>query len=483
MEKSNTTFNDLGLRNWLVKAASEVGIVHPTSIQEKTIPAVLQGKHVIGGAHTGSGKTAAFALPIIHDLANDPFGIFCIILTPTRELAIQIADQIKVFTATMTVDVALLIGGMDFVKQALDLKNYPHFIVATPGRLASLLETPDDETKTALNNVKYLVLDEADRFVNDDCFLPDLKIIYEQLPKERQTLLFSATINEKMENRYDILEGIIGEKEEDKQPEKEVFTCNLNIDIRHTIAGLDQKYILVPESTKEIHLIHFLRKMMGPEHGIRSCIIFASTIEKCNFLKSFIDNMDLRATCIHSLLTLKKRMKNLFMFKAERIQILVATDLASRGLDIPTVDLVVNFDVPVEPVDYVHRTGRTARAGRGGLAVSFVTQFDVKLIYSIEEYAGVSLEEIDEKLQASEDKVLEDMPYMSKVMQSIRIRISEGGFEEKLENYRKQKHNFKGRQKKVDPKKRNKLGFMHRKRKSEKKQDGNKRAKVEEIKE
>jgi len=160
-------------------------------------------------------------------------------------------------------------------------------------------------------------------------------------------------------------------------------------------------------------------------------------------------------------------MKNLFMFKAERIPILVATDLASRGLDIPSVDLVLNFDVPIEPIDYVHRTGRTARAGRGGLAVTFITQFDIKLVYSIEEYAGVKLEEIDEKLQSSEEKVLDDMAYASKVMQSIRISISEGGFDERLENYRKQKHNFKNRGNERKERGHNKSGFMNRKRKKE----------------
>jgi ATP-dependent RNA helicase DDX49/DBP8 len=190
--------------------------------------------------------------------------------------------------------------------------------------------------------------------------------------------------------------------------------------------------------------------------------------------------MDLQATCIHSLLTLKKRTKNIFMFKGERIKILVATDLASRGLDIPTVDLVINYDVPVEPIDYVHRTGRTARAGRGGLAVTFVTQFDIKLIYSIEEYAGIKLEEIDEKFQSPEDKVLEDMPLMSKIMQSIKIRISEGGFEDKLENYKRQKHNFKNRAKPTEDRNHNKSGFVNRKRKQDTKTTQNKEFKSNE---
>jgi ATP-dependent RNA helicase DDX49/DBP8 len=155
------------------------------------------------------------------------------------------------------------------------------------------------------------------------------------------------------------------------------------------------------------------------------------------------------------------------MFKAERIPILIATDLASRGLDIPSVDLVINFDVPVEPIDYIHRTGRTARAGRGGLAVTFITQSDIKLIYSIEEYAGVKLEEVDKKFQSSEDQILEDMPYMSKVMQSIKVRISEGGFEEKLRNYKQQKLNFKNRIRPKEVKKHNKTGFMQRQQKKE----------------
>ncbi len=247
----NTTFDEIGIKPWLTKAVNEVGIINPTEIQKESIPSILNGNHVIGGAHTGSGKTAAFTLPIIQDLSNDPYGIFCVILTPTRELAIQIADQIKIFTASMTIDVELIIGGMDFVKQSLSLKNFPHFIVATPGRLASHLETPDDELKTAFSNVKYLVLDEADRFVNDQCFLPDLQIIFKHIPKNRQTLLFSATVTDTMKDRADILEGVIGEIEESKETEegdkeqkliKNVETINLNIDIRHTIKGLEQKF-------------------------------------------------------------------------------------------------------------------------------------------------------------------------------------------------------------------------------------------------
>lgn len=283
--------------------------------------------------------------------------------------------------------------------------------------------------------------------------------------------MFSATVTETMKNRFDILEGIIGEKDEEAKLVKQVETFNLNIDIRHTIEGLEQKYLLIPDSTKEIHLIHFLKKMMNEDQGVRSCIIFCSTVEKCNFMKLFLEEMELKATNIHSLLPLEKRMKNLFMFKAERVPILVATDLASRGLDIPTVDLVINFDVPVEPIDYVHRTGRTARAGRGGLAVTFITQFDIKLIYSIEEYALIKLEEIEEKLQSPEEKVLDDMAYISKVMQSIRIKISESGFEERLSNYKKQKHNFKGRTSKKEQRSHNKSGFMNRKRKKDAKNE------------
>lgn len=165
--ENNTTFDQIGIKNWIVKAANEVGIIHPTDIQKKSIPEILKGSHVIGGAHTGSGKTAAFALPIIQDLSNDPYGTFCLIMTPTRELAMQIADQLKVFTATMTIDISLIVGGMDYVMQSLEIKNYPHFIVATPGRLASLIENPDDDVSIAFSNIKYLVLDEADRFVND----------------------------------------------------------------------------------------------------------------------------------------------------------------------------------------------------------------------------------------------------------------------------------------------------------------------------
>lgn len=204
------------------------------------------------------------------------------ILTPTRELGVQIAEQIRVFTATMNVQISLMMGGLDYAEQSNEIKDFPHFIIATPGRLASLLDFPDDDMRTAFSNIKYLVLDEADRFVNDQCFLPDLRVIFSMLPKNRQTLMFSATISENMLERWDILEGIIGqesqvkevkedieeEKEEVKEEVKhfkELDVINLNIDIRHTIKGLEQKYMLVPDLTKEIHLVHFLKKSMAPK--------------------------------------------------------------------------------------------------------------------------------------------------------------------------------------------------------------------------
>ena len=182
--------------------------------------------------------------------------------------------------------------------------------------------------------------------------------------------------------------------------------------------------------------------------------------------------MEFKATCIHSLLTLRNRMGNLNTFKAENYNILVATDIASRGLDIPTVDLVINFDVPVEPIDYVHRTGRTARAGRGGTAVTMITQFDIKLIYSIEEYIGVTLEQLSEELVSTEDQVLEDMTYSSKVISQI--KLSQNDFYEKLENYKLQKHNFKNKIAKNKRKNNNKLNKRKRNTQEKHKNDKNK---------
>ncbi|KAG1334138.1 DEAD-box ATP-dependent RNA helicase 36 [Cocos nucifera] len=410
------SFSDLGLSQWAVGTCRELGMRRPTPVQRRCIPRILAGDDVLGIAQTGSGKTATFALPILHRLAEDPYGVFALVLTPTRELACQLAEQFRALGSSLNVRCTLIVGGMDMIGQARVLVQRPHIVVATPGRIKVLLEE-DPDIPAAFSKTKFLVLDEADR-VLDVGFEEELRVIFQCLPKNRQTLLFSATMTNELQalleisaNRSYFFEAYEGFK---------------------TVDSLKQQYIFTPKNLKDLYLFHVLSKM---EEGIRSAIVFVSTCRTCHLLSLLLEELDQAAVALHSHKSQSLRLSALNRFKSGQVPILLATDVASRGLDIPTVDLVINYDIPRYPRDYIHRVGRTARAGRGGLSVSFVTQNDVDLIHEIEAVIGKQLD----KSEYEEKVVLEDITKVYKARRVANMKMIDDGFQEKAEARKVQK--------------------------------------------
>ncbi|KAL9306329.1 DEAD-box ATP-dependent RNA helicase 36 [Arabidopsis thaliana] len=414
---SATNFEGLGLAEWAVETCKELGMRKPTPVQTHCVPKILAGRDVLGLAQTGSGKTAAFALPILHRLAEDPYGVFALVVTPTRELAFQLAEQFKALGSCLNLRCSVIVGGMDMLTQTMSLVSRPHIVITTPGRIKVLLENNPD-VPPVFSRTKFLVLDEADR-VLDVGFQDELRTIFQCLPKSRQTLLFSATMTSNLQallehssNKAYFYEAYEGLK---------------------TVDTLTQQFIFEDKDAKELYLVHILSQM--EDKGIRSAMIFVSTCRTCQRLSLMLDELEVENIAMHSLNSQSMRLSALSKFKSGKVPILLATDVASRGLDIPTVDLVINYDIPRDPRDYVHRVGRTARAGRGGLAVSIITETDVKLIHKIEE-------EVGKKMEPYNKKVITDSLEVTKVSKAKRVammKMLDNGFEDKVKDRRKLK--------------------------------------------
>mmetsp|Transcript_7561 Transcript_7561/g.10223 ORF Transcript_7561/g.10223 Transcript_7561/m.10223 type:complete len:540 (-) Transcript_7561:126-1745(-) len=409
------TFNELGLTEWLVGNCKSLGMSRPTPVQCHCVPQVLKGLDVMGTAETGSGKTAAFALPILQALAEDPYGIFALVLTPTRELASQIVDQFRALGSGLTLKEQVVIGGVDMTEQARMLCKRPHVVVATPGRLLAHFES-DPRVVKAMGKLRFLVLDEADRLL-DKCFEAELRVLLQSLPKSRQTLLFSATLTSSIKQLQTL-------------SMKHAYHF-LEYDGVRTVQSeqLKQEYVFIPAKVKEVYLAHILDNM-EERWGVRSAIIFVATCHACQRLSTMMAELGVPHSALHAAKNQLQRNAALDSFRGSMTHILVATDVAARGLDIPSVDLVVNYDLPRVARDYVHRAGRTARAGRSGRCLAFVTQYDVDQLHRIEEVTERPLEEckLDEK------EVLKKMTEVFKAKRSATMKMSEiGGFDEKLE--------------------------------------------------
>ncbi|KAI7824569.1 P-loop containing nucleoside triphosphate hydrolase protein [Kickxella alabastrina] len=363
------SFRDIGVMEQLCEACEKLGFTAPTEIQRESIPWALQGRDIIGLAQTGSGKTAAFALPILQELWKNPSPLFACVMAPTRELAYQIAETFEALGAGIGARCTVIVGGMDLISQQIALSKKPHVIVCTPGRLQDHLEN----TKGfSLRTVKYLVMDEADRLLDMD-FGPKIDQILKVIPRERNTFLFSATMTTKVAKL---------QRASLSDPVKiEVSTKYSTVD------KLLQYYMFFPFKRKDCYLVWLLNEMAG-----QSAIVFARTCNEVLRIGLLLRNLGIEAIPLHGQLSMDKRLGALNKFKSGARNVLVATDVASRGLDIPAVDLVVNFDIPSFSKDYIHRVGRTARAGRSGRAVSFVTQYDVELLQRIEQVIGKKLD-------------------------------------------------------------------------------------------
>lgn len=367
---STATWEKLGLVPPLIEAVKALKWSEPSGIQAAALPHALAGKDVIGLAETGSGKTGAFALPILQALLEVQARMFAVVLAPTRELAVQIADQFKALGAGINLKTAVIVGGVDQMEQALALARKPHVIVATPGRLVDHLE---NTTGFSLRSVQYVVMDEADRMLSMD-FGEAIDKILASVPRAgRRTFLFSATMTSKVKKlqRASLNDPVKVEVSSSKYA---------------TVATLKQEYLLLPAKYKDCYATFLLNEFTGV-----STVVFVSTCATAARLRLMLDNLGFKVAALHGQMSQSKRLGALSKFKAGDANILLATDVASRGLDIPHVDLVINYDVPLNGKDYVHRVGRTARAGRSGRALTMVTQYDIEAYKRVEELIGMKM--------------------------------------------------------------------------------------------
>ncbi|KAI9598411.1 P-loop containing nucleoside triphosphate hydrolase protein [Syncephalis fuscata] len=364
-----TTFKELNVIDPLCEACDKLGFKHATPIQKDSIPWALQGRDIIGLAQTGSGKTAAFALPVLQALWENPSGLFACVLAPTRELAFQISETFEALGSVIGVRCAVIVGGMDMMSQSIALSKKPHIIVCTPGRLQDHLEN----TKGfSLKTIKYLVMDEADRLLDMD-FGPKIDQILKVIPRERNTYLFSATMTTKVAKL---------QRASLRNPVKVEVSTKYQ-----TVNTLLQYFLFFPFKHKDCYLVYLLNEMAG-----NSAIVFVRTCNDAQRLSLLLRSLGFPAIPLHGQLSMDKRLAALNKFKAGSRNILIATDVASRGLDIPMVDIVLNYDIPTHSKEYIHRVGRTARAGRAGKSITLVTQYDVELLQRIEHILGRKLD-------------------------------------------------------------------------------------------
>lgn len=363
------SFTELDLVPELIEACKNLNYNKPTPIQSKAIPPALKGSDIIGLAQTGSGKTAAFAIPILNQLWHDQQPYYACILAPTRELAQQIKETFDSLGSLMGVRSTCIVGGMSMMDQARDLMRKPHIIIATPGRLMDHLENTKGFN---LRKLKYLVMDEADRLLDME-FGPVLDRILNIIPTQgRTTYLFSATMTSKIDKL---------QRASLTNPVK----CAVSNKYQ-TVDTLVQTLMVVPGGLKNTFLIYLLNEFIG-----KSTIVFTRTKANAERISNLCNLLEFSATALHGDLNQNQRTGALDLFKAGKRSILVATDVAARGLDIPSVDIVINYDIPVDSKSYIHRVGRTARAGRSGKSISLVSQYDLELILRIEDVLGKKL--------------------------------------------------------------------------------------------
>jgi len=329
---------------------SKKGYETPSAIQDQAIPHIIAGKDVIGLANTGTGKTAAFLLPIIERQSGITLRPSVLIMAPTRELAQQIDEQFREFSKGLGLYSTLIVGGVNIDRQIRDLKRRPHFIIGTPGRLKDLMQ----RRVLQLKNMTTLVLDEADRML-DMGFLPDIRQIVNEMPADRQTLFFSATITPEISVLVnDFL----------KDPE------TVSVRTTETAEHVEQDVIEFRDKNEKVEI---LTDLLGkPEY--EKVLVFGETKFGVQRLSDHLDNTGIPSVAIHGNKNQSQRQRALKQFKDERVRVLVATDVAARGLDIPNVTHVINFDTPQTYEDYVHRIGRTGRGGASGKAHTFIEQ-------------------------------------------------------------------------------------------------------------
>ncbi|KAK1748413.1 ATP-dependent RNA helicase [Skeletonema marinoi] len=516
-----TTFSDLGLSAPLVQACRKLGFKTPTGVQRAIIPFILKqptsssssnnnnnnNHHVLTLSATGSGKTAAFALPLLHELSHDPYGIFALILTPTRELAKQIQQQILALGSGSgwKITCALIIGGEDMTKQSLELSRQPNFVVGTPGRLAELCRdgvTGGGHYRPNFRKVKYVVLDEQIDYFLLGVEYYSMRVDEADGTKKRvrrncRMLLFSATMTRSLKSLEELAGAGVGrlplkkivvrsdgtwDSGEVKQKQKDVEedgddddgSSNAldeksnNKEKNNTAASdedddeammkiKDPHQTYLQDSDKNTSSCPIAKKdaslnsrgsdwsnTTGENLDIseiivplaQSAIIFVPTCERAAHISGILTELGIQNVALHSLLSQNRRLASLGTFQSQQVRVLVATDVASRGLDVPEVDLVVNAELPRRAVDYVHRVGRTARAGRRGRAISLVGEQDVDLVHEAEKISGRKLLKCTE---VTEDMAIKALGPVAKASRLTKMKLMDIGFDELVKKHRDRK--------------------------------------------
>jgi ATP-dependent RNA helicase RhlE len=386
------TFSQLGLSEFILRAIADAGYTSPTPIQAQAIPQVLTGGDLLAGAQTGTGKTAGFTLPILHLLSQKPMSEVpkgkprCLMLTPTRELAAQIEESVKVYGKYLPLTSTVIFGGVNANPQIARLKKPLDILVATPGRLLDHA----NQHHVDLSGVEILVLDEADRML-DMGFIRDIKKILALLPKKRQNLLFSATFSEEIKALAD---GLL---------HKPGF---VEVARRNTASELVEQTVHMVAQSHKRQMVSYLIK----QNDWQQVLIFTRTKHGANRLAETLIKNDIQAAAIHGNKSQGARTKALAQFKDGSMRVLVATDIAARGLDIDQLPQVVNFELPNVPEDYVHRIGRTGRAGSSGAAVSLVDREELKLLKDIEKLIKREIPKVQVEGFVPSDKVEPEPP-------------------------------------------------------------------------
>jgi len=371
-EINQMTFKELNIIEPILKALEAKEYFEPSPIQAESIPILLQGKDILGSAQTGTGKTAAFAIPILQNLflekqENSRRSIKALVLAPTRELALQIYENFREYGRNLDIRTTVIYGGVPQAKQVRILNQGVDILVATPGRLLDLIQ----QRKLTLANVSYLVLDEADRML-DMGFVKDVRKIVAMVKHERQTMFFSATLpNAIMSLANELL----------YQPVRVMVTPE-----EEMIDKIIQSVYFVNKKKKINLLVELLKN-----NDLKSVLVFSRTKHGANSVIKLLEESHVRAMAIHGNKSQSARQKALAAFKAKKIRVLVATDIAARGIDVDELSHVINFDLPEVPETYIHRIGRTGRAGLGGFAISFCSQEQLDLLKDIEKHLKMKI--------------------------------------------------------------------------------------------
>lgn len=408
-EDEEEKFKDMSLDKEILQALARMKIHVPTKIQKETIPLILSGADVLGQAHTGTGKTAAFGIPMLMDVGRQK-GLRSVIITPTRELAKQVAEELQKLGRFYKIRIAVIYGGVPSKRQIEKLRS-AQIAVATPGRFMDLM----NRGFVPLKNISWVVLDEADRML-DMGFIDDIKYIMKQMPRKRRTLMFSATFPKEIQRlAYNF--------------QHDPIIIDVTNNDHLTVDSVDQSYILVDRDKKADAFL----QIIDEEEGAKA-LVFCNTKKMVDRLARALQNNGLKAEAMHGDISQNKRENILNRFRKSDSGVLVATDVAARGIDIRNITHVINYDVPTDADDYVHRIGRTARMGQKGKAITLVTVMEGSFIGRIERHIGMSITKYEFKHPEKAPKE----PYTGKDKNSWkRPKLAYSGGGRKRKNARK----------------------------------------------